>query len=48
MVELDQYKLKINEYKEPMKELKTALRLDEKQEKIREYADLFDTIEKLV
>ena len=37
MVELDQYKLKINEYKEPMKELKTALRLDEKQEKIREY-----------
>jgi len=37
VVELDQYKLKINEYKEPMKELKTALRLDEKQEKIREY-----------
>ena len=37
MVELDQYKLKINEYAEPMKELKAALRLDEKQAEIREY-----------
>ncbi|MBR0382476.1 MAG: peptide chain release factor 2 [Eubacterium sp.] len=36
MVELDQYKLTLNQYKQPMQELKESLALDQKQERIRE------------
>ena len=36
MVELDQYKLALNQYKQPMQELKESLSLDRKQERIRE------------
>ena len=36
MVELDQYRLTLNEYKEPMEELKLALGLDRKQKRISE------------
>lgn len=36
MIELDQYKLKLNEYREPMEELKLSLELEKKENLIRE------------
>ena len=36
MIELDQYKLKLNEYKEPMEELRLSLELPRKEELIKE------------
>ncbi len=36
MLELDQFKLQLNEYTKPMEELKGALQLEEKKERIRE------------